>query len=331
MSSVVEGDQMEPIRTTNEEEFIEVDSSAITEEDNAVKKPFVIGSALLGIGVILSILTIIAYVVFFRPKTNPNLSEQEFEMNAKGTASAILAVGSVQFEKSEGVEKAPPKYTATSQLSAPTTLDATPTIKPDDLVILNNIKDPAIRTATVAAFQTMAAGTLTGTPGVSSTPMPTIDFGQPTATETPVASQPVATATSEKSPVQPQPTATALVAPTQPHPSPTSEKDVIAQLPQATATSEKAPVHPVATATSEKAPLQPQPSPTSTPWSELNPVETQQSSLTSQAATQTQIASPTSLPTAGIMNELRLPAIILTAAALLMTIFFVRFLRFSKN
>lgn len=309
---------MEPIRTTNEEEFIEVDSSAITEEDNAVKKPFVIESALLGIGVILSILTIIAYVVFFRPKTNPNLSEQEFEMNAKGTASAILAVGSVQFEKSEGVEKVPPKYTATSQLSAPTTLDATPTIKPDDLVILNNIKDPAIRTATVAAFQTMAAGTLTGTPGVSSTPMPTIDFGQPTATETPAASQPVATATSEKSPVQPQPTATAPVAPTQPQPSPTSEKDVIAQLPQATATS-------------EKAPLQPQPSPTSTPWSELNPVETQQSSLTSQAVTQTQIASPTSLPTAGIMNELRLPAIILTAAALLMIIFFVRFLRFSKN
>ena len=167
---------MEPNQLDDNELFEEDSSSKKPVENGSSNRPFIIGVGILGAIVIFSILAIIAYVILFRPKTATDLQRQAAEIHAQNTAIAFIASQTAELEQKQSTQKAAPSITPV--LPSPTSVLAMPTA--------TSVagQDPAIRTATVAAFQTQAAATLMGTtvaegtvlPQLTPTTLPTAGF-----------------------------------------------------------------------------------------------------------------------------------------------------------
>ncbi|MDO9085609.1 MAG: hypothetical protein Q7U53_05305 [Anaerolineaceae bacterium] len=155
---------MEPNQLEDNELFEENASIEKPEENGSNNKPFLIGVGILGAIVVFSILAIIAYVILFRPKTTSDLQSQAAEINAQNTAISLIASQTAEFEQKLSTQKAAPSTTsvvptATAVVAMPT---ATSVAGSQSTSVAG--QDPAVRTATVAAFQTQAAANLLGTP-----------------------------------------------------------------------------------------------------------------------------------------------------------------------
>jgi cytoskeletal protein RodZ len=155
---------MEPNQLNDNELFDENASIEKPEQNGSNNRPFIIGVGILGAIVVFSILAIIAYVILFRPKTTSDLQSQAAEINAQNTAISLIASQTADFEQKQSTQKAAPS--TTSVLPSPTAVVAIPTATSVARTQATSVagQDPAIRTATVAAFQTQAAANLLGTP-----------------------------------------------------------------------------------------------------------------------------------------------------------------------
>ncbi len=174
---------MEPSPGNDTELFEEQPSPEQPPNNGSSNRPFIIGVGILGAVVVLSIIAIIAYVILFRPKTTTDLENQAAEIQAQNTAISLIASQTAEFEQKQSTQKAAPSSTpvqptATVFVPSATTRSITSTSVAG--------QDPAVRTATVAAFQTQAAASLlqTATPGATSTTQITTVV-QPTPTTLP--------------------------------------------------------------------------------------------------------------------------------------------------
>ncbi|HSM23581.1 MAG TPA: hypothetical protein VK856_01815 [Anaerolineaceae bacterium] len=176
---------MEPNRLNDNELFEEEVSLDQPSNNGSNNKPFIIGIGILGAIVVLSILAIIAYVILFRPQTTTDLQSQAAEIYAQNTAIAFVATQTAEFEQKQATQKAAPS--TTSIVPSATSVVAMPTATTGTIVQATSVagQDPAVRTATVAAFQTQAAAALqSGTPiaagtldpQVTPTTLPTAGF-----------------------------------------------------------------------------------------------------------------------------------------------------------
>lgn len=176
---------MEPNRLNDNELFEEEVSLDEPSNNGSNNKPFIIGIGILGAIVVLSILAIIAYVILFRPQTTTDLQSQAAEIYAQNTAIAFVATQTAEFEQKQATQKAAPANT--SIVPSATSVVAMPTATTGAVVQATSVagQDPAVRTATVAAFQTQAAAALqSGTPvavgtldpQVTPTTLPTAGF-----------------------------------------------------------------------------------------------------------------------------------------------------------
>jgi cytoskeletal protein RodZ len=155
---------MEPNQLEDNELFEENASIEKPEQNGSSNKPFLIGVGILGAIVVFSILAIIAYVILFRPKTTSDLQNQAAQINAQNTAISLIASQTAEFEQKQSTQKAAPSMTsvvptATAVVAMPS---ATSVAGSQSTSVAG--QDPAVRTATVAAFQTQAAANLLGTP-----------------------------------------------------------------------------------------------------------------------------------------------------------------------
>jgi cytoskeletal protein RodZ len=175
---------MEPNNLNNNELFDEEVSIDQPSNNGSSNKPFIIGIGILGAVVVLSILAIIAYVILFRPQTTTDLQEQAAEIYAQNTAIAFVATQTAEVEVKQATEKAAPPTTKVAPTATPVVEIATETSAPTTQATSVAGQDPAIRTATVAAFQTQAAAAQAGTqapegtvdPQVTPTTLPTAGF-----------------------------------------------------------------------------------------------------------------------------------------------------------
>ena len=181
---------MEPNQLEDNELFEEEPSPQKPYGNGSSNKPFIIGVGILGAVVVISILAIIAYVILFRPKTTSDLQSQAAEIQAQNTAISLIASQTAVVEQKLSTQKAAPSTTPV--LPSPTSVVAMPSPTSVAGSISTSVagQDPAIRTATVAAFQTQAAATLMGTqvsegtqiamgtlvPQVTPTTLPTAGF-----------------------------------------------------------------------------------------------------------------------------------------------------------
>jgi hypothetical protein len=181
---------MEPTQLDDNDLFEEEPSPEKPNGNGSSNKPFIIGVGVLGAIVVFSILAIIAYVILFRPKTTSDLQSQAAEIQAQNTAISLIATQTAEVEQRVSTQKAAPSTTPV--LPSPTSVVAMPTgtsVAGSQSTSVAG-QDPAIRTATVAAFQTQAAATLMGTqvsagtqialgtlvPQVTPTTLPTAGF-----------------------------------------------------------------------------------------------------------------------------------------------------------
>jgi presenilin-like A22 family membrane protease len=174
---------MEP-NNLNDNDLFEQETSIEQPSNNGSNnKPFIIGIGILGAIVVFSILAIIAYIILFRPKTTTDLQSQAAEINAQNTAIAFVATQTAEFEQKQSTQKAAPS--TTSFAPSATAVVAMPTATSGTVPQATSVAgDPAIRTATVAAFQTQAAAAQLGTqvgegtiaPQVTPTTLPTAGF-----------------------------------------------------------------------------------------------------------------------------------------------------------
>lgn len=156
---------MEPSQLDDNELFEEQPAPQRPNGNGSSNRPFIIGVGILGAVVVFSILAIIAYVILFRPRTTSDLQNQAAEIQARNTAISLIASQTAEVEQKASTQKAAPSTTpviptATAVIAMPT---ATSVAGTQATSVAG--QDPAIRTATVAAFQTQAAATLMGTPG----------------------------------------------------------------------------------------------------------------------------------------------------------------------
>lgn len=176
---------MEPNRLNDNELFEEEVSLEEPSNNGSSNKPFIIGIGILGAVVVLSILAIIAYVILFRPQTTSDLQNQAAEIYAQNTAIAFVASQTAEFEQKQATQKAAPS--TTSIAPSATSVVAMPTVTTGATTQATSVagQDPAIRTATVAAFQTQAAAAVesgtqiaegTQAPQVTPTTLPTAGF-----------------------------------------------------------------------------------------------------------------------------------------------------------
>lgn len=181
---------MEPTRLDDNDLFEEEPLPEIPNGNGSSNKPFIIGVGILGAIVVFSILAIIAYVILFRPKTTTDLQNQAAEIQAQNTAISLIASQTAEVEQKVSTQKAAPSTTPV--LPSPTSVVAMHTATSVAGSQSTSVagQDPAIRTATVAAFQTQAAATLLGTqvsagtqialgtlvPQVTPTTLPTAGF-----------------------------------------------------------------------------------------------------------------------------------------------------------
>ena len=176
---------MEPNRLNDNELFEEEVSLDQPSNNGSNNKPFIIGIGILGAIVVFSILAIIAYIILFRPQTTTDLQSQAAEIYAQNTAIAFVASQTAEFEQKQATQKAAPS--TTSIAPSATSVVAMPTATTGAIVQATSVagQDPAVRTATVAAFQTQAAAALqSGTqvavgtldPQVTPTTLPTAGF-----------------------------------------------------------------------------------------------------------------------------------------------------------
>ncbi len=181
---------MEPNRLEDNELFEEEPSPERPSGNSSSNKPFIIGVGILGAVVVFSILAIIAYVILFRPKTTSDLQSQAAEIQAQNTAISLIASQTAVVEQKLATQKAAPSTTPI--LPSPTSVVAMPSPTSVSGSQSTSVagQDPAVRTATVAAFQTQAAATLMGTqvsegtqiaqgtlvPQVTPTTLPTAGF-----------------------------------------------------------------------------------------------------------------------------------------------------------
>jgi len=163
---------MEPTQLEDNELFEEEPSPVKPNGNGSSNKPFLIGVGILGAIVVFSILAIIAYVILFRPKTTSDLQNQAAEIQAQNTAISLIASQTSEVEQKVSTQKAAPSTTPV--LPSPTSVVAMPTatsvVGSQSTSVAG--QDPAIRTATVAAFQTQAAATLMGTQVALGTQVP---------------------------------------------------------------------------------------------------------------------------------------------------------------
>lgn len=151
---------MEPSHLNDSELFDQESRPDQPMNNGSSNKPFMVGVGVLGGIVVLSILAIIAYVILFRPKTTSDLQNQAAEIHAQNTAISMVATQTAQIEQKQATQKAAPSETP--QLPSATSVVAMPTATSVGGVASTSVagQDPAVRTATVAAFQTQAAATL---------------------------------------------------------------------------------------------------------------------------------------------------------------------------
>lgn len=175
---------MEPNNLNNNELFEEEVSLDPPSNNGSSNKPFIIGIGILGAVVVFSILAIIAYVILFRPKTTTDLQEQAAEIYAQNTAIAFVATQTADVEQKLSTQKAAPPTTKVAPTATPNVEIVTETVASTTQATSVAGQDPAIRTATVAAFQTQAAAAQAGTqapvgtadPQATPTTLPTAGF-----------------------------------------------------------------------------------------------------------------------------------------------------------
>lgn len=177
---------MEPNNLQDNELFEEEISLDPPSNNGSNNKPFLIGIGILGAVVVLAILAIIAYVILFRPQTTSDLQGQAAEIYAQNTAIALVATQTAEFEQKQATQKAAPSTTKIAQPSSTPMVEiatATSGSIPQATSVAG--QDPAIRTATVAAFQTQAAAAVesgtqvpegTADPQATPTTLPTAGF-----------------------------------------------------------------------------------------------------------------------------------------------------------
>ena len=155
---------MEPSQLDDNELFEEQPAPQRPNGNGSSNRPFIIGVGILGAVVVFSILAIIAYVILFRPRTTSDLQNQAAEIQARNTAISLIASQTAEVEQKAATQKAAPS--TTSVIPTATAVIAMPTATSVAGTQATSVagQDPAIRTATVAAFQTQAAATLMGTP-----------------------------------------------------------------------------------------------------------------------------------------------------------------------
>ncbi len=176
---------MEPNNLNDNELFEEEISLDQPSNNGSSNKPFIIGIGILGAIVVFAILAIITYVILFRPQTTSDLQGQAAEIYAQNTAIAFVATQTAEFEQKQATQKAAPSTTKIAPTSTPVVSIATATSVSGSQATSVAGQDPAIRTATVAAFQTQAAAALeSGTqvpegtvdPQATPTTLPTAGF-----------------------------------------------------------------------------------------------------------------------------------------------------------
>ncbi len=181
---------MEPAQIDDNELFDEVPSPEKPKGNGSSNKPFIVGVGILGAIVVFSILAIIAYVILFRPKTTSDLQNQAAEIQAQNTAISMIASQTSEFEQKAATQKAAPSTTPVISTATAVVVMPTATSVAGSQSTSVAGQDPAVRTATVAAFQTQAAATLMGTqmplgtqvaqgtlvPQVTPTTLPTAGF-----------------------------------------------------------------------------------------------------------------------------------------------------------
>jgi hypothetical protein len=154
-------------------------------EDEVVEgssnRAFIIAIGALGAIVVLAIIGIILWVLFLKPPTSAELENQAAQIQAQNTAIALIATQTAEFDSRMATQKAIPSNTPEFPTETPVVAVASPTNTQAAATSVAGGKDPAARTATVAAFQTQAAQAAagTGTPGATSI------VGQLTPTELP--------------------------------------------------------------------------------------------------------------------------------------------------
>lgn len=166
---------MEPNNLSDNELFEEEVPLDPPSNNGSSNKPFIIGIGILGAVVVFSILAIIAYVILFRPKTTTDLQEQAAEIYAQNTAIAFVATQTAEVELKQSTQKAAPPTTKVAPTATPFVEIATETSEPTSQATSVAGQDPAIRTATVAAFQTQAAAVQAGTQVGTQLPAGTVD------------------------------------------------------------------------------------------------------------------------------------------------------------
>lgn len=152
------------------------------EVERSSNRGFIIAIGALGAIVVLAIIGIILWVVFLRPPTSADLENQAAQIQAQNTAIALIATQTAVFDSRLATQKAIPSNTPEFPTETPVVAVASPTSPKEAATSVSGGKDPAARTATVAAFQTQAAlaAAGTGTPGAG-----TSIVGQLTPTELP--------------------------------------------------------------------------------------------------------------------------------------------------
>lgn len=175
---------MEPSPGNDNELFEEQPSPDQPADNGSSNRPFIIGVGILGAVVVLSIIAIIVYVILFRPRTTTDLANQAAEIQAQNTAISLIASQTAEFEQQQSTQKAAPSSTPVQPTATQVVPSATTRVITSTSVAAG--QDPAVRTATVAAFQTQAAASLLETEPVDDTPnaqvTPTV---QATPTELP--------------------------------------------------------------------------------------------------------------------------------------------------
>ncbi len=165
-------------------------------EDEVVEgssnRGFIIAIGALGAIVVVAIIGIILWVLFLKPPTFAELENQAAQIQAQNTAIALIATQTAEFDSRVSTQKAIPSNTPEFPTQTSVVAVASATATKSAATSVTGGKDPAARTATVAAFQTQAAlaAAGTGTPGgtpivgqLTPTALPTTgfmdDFGLP--------------------------------------------------------------------------------------------------------------------------------------------------------
>ncbi len=155
------------------------------QEDEVVEgssnRAFIIAIGALGAIVVLAIIGIILWVLFLKPPTSAELENQAAQIQAQNTAIALIATQTAEFDSRMSTQKAIPSNTPEFPTETPVVAVASPTNTQAAATSVSGGKDPAARTATVAAFQTQAALAAAGT----GTPVGTSIVGQLTPTALP--------------------------------------------------------------------------------------------------------------------------------------------------